>query len=49
MSQATKEDLAKMDTVPIDAAVPIVTLITVWVMPNDGFRCCNSGAVCLGQ
>jgi hypothetical protein len=41
MSQATKEDLAKMDTVPIDAAVPIVTLIIDCTTDHRNFHFCK--------
>ena len=46
MSQATKEDLAKMDTVRIDAAVPIVALIIDCTTDQRHFHFCKGSQVC---
>ena len=46
MSQATKEDLAKMDTVRIDAAVPIVALIIDCTTDQRNFHFCKGSQVC---
>ena len=46
MSQATKEDLAKMDTVRIDAAVPIVALIIDCTTDQRSFHFCKGSQVC---